>query len=292
MISRPCSSIPSGSGTIAKPVARRWRSSAWIVGVHGPDARRTVSPTRTTAVMLPPARTTSSMCAPYRRESRAMNEPDVIIVGAGLAGLVAAHELVKAGRRGVIVEQEDRNNLGAQAFWSLGGLFYVDSPEQRRMGIKDSYELALQDWMGSAAFDREREDFWPRQWAEAYVRFAATEKRRYLFDLGLRVVPTVGWAERGGGDALGHGNSVPRFHLTWGTGPELVRIFAEPALAGEQRGLVSFAFRHRVDELIVEDGAVAGVRGSVLEPCDALQRGRESSRNGVGEFELRAPAGI
>jgi predicted oxidoreductase len=219
-----------------------------------------------------------------------MNEPDVLIVGAGLAGLVAAHELVKAGRRVLIVEQENRNNLGGQAFWSLAGLFFVDSPEQRRLGIKDSYELALQDWMGSAGFDREREDFWPRQWAEAYVRFAAGEKRRYLFDLGLRVTPIVGWAERGDGSAHGHGNSVPRFHLTWGTGPELVRIFAEPVLEGEQRGLVEFGFRHRVDELIVEDGAVVGVRGSVLEPCDALERGRESSRVAVSEFSLRARA--
>jgi predicted oxidoreductase len=158
------------------------------------------------------------------------------------------------------------------------------------MGIKDSYELAVQDWMGSAAFDREREDFWPRRWAEAYVRFAAGEKRRYLFDLGLRVTPIVGWAERGDGSAHGHGNSVPRFHLTWGTGPELVRVFAEPVLEGERRGLVEFAFRHQVDELIVEDDAVVGVRGTVLERCDTLERGRASSRDKVGEFELRAPA--
>jgi predicted oxidoreductase len=220
-----------------------------------------------------------------------MNTPDVVVVGAGLAGLVATHELVKAGRRVLVVEQENRDNLGGQAFWSLGGLFFVDSPEQRRMGIKDSYELALQDWLGSAQFDREREDHWPRQWAEAYVRFAATEKRQYLYDLGLRVVPVVGWAERGDGRALGHGNSVPRFHLTWGTGPEVVRVFLEPVLAGEAAGLVSFAFRHQVDELIVKDGAAVGVRGTVLEPSDA-PRGVASSRTGVGDFELRAPAVI
>jgi hypothetical protein len=218
--------------------------------------------------------------------------PDVIVVGAGLAGLVATHELVKAGRRVLVLDQENRNNLGGQAFWSLGGLFFVDSPEQRRMGIKDSLELALQDWMGSAQFDREREDRWPRQWAEAYVRFAATEKRRYLYDLGLRVIPLVGWAERGDGRALGHGNSVPRFHLTWGTGPEVVRIFLEPVLAGERRGLVEFAHRHRVDELIVEDGAVVGVRGTVLAPCEDLVRGAASPREAVGEFEHRAPAVI
>ncbi|WP_231496643.1 FAD-binding dehydrogenase [Rhodococcus sp. UNC363MFTsu5.1] len=216
---------------------------------------------------------------------------DVIVVGAGLAGLVATHELVKAGRRVLVLDQENRNNLGGQAFWSLGGLFFVDSPEQRRLGIKDSHELALADWMGSAGFDREREDHWPRQWARAYVDFAATEKREYLRELGLKVVPTVGWAERGGGSAAGHGNSVPRFHLTWGTGPEVVRIFAEPVLEGEKRGLVDFEFRHQVDDLIVEDGAVVGVRGTVLEPTD-LERGKASSRTAVGEFEFRAKAVI
>ena len=215
-------------------------------------------------------------------------EPDVIVVGAGLAGLVATHELVKSGRRVLVVEQENRANLGGQAFWSLGGLLFVNSPEQRRLGIKDSYELALRDWMNSAGFDREDEDHWARQWAEAYVRFAATEKRQYLHDLGLRVTPVVGWAERGG-DACGHGNSVPRFHLTWGTGPEVVRVFAEPVLAGEQRGLVQFAFRHQVDDLVVEDGAAVGVRGTVLEPSD-LERGKASSREKAGEFELRAKA--
>jgi predicted oxidoreductase len=216
------------------------------------------------------------------------DHPDAIVVGAGLAGLVAAYELTQAGRHVLIVEQENRNNLGGQAFWSLGGLFLVDSPEQRRLGIKDSHELALQDWMGSASFDREREDHWPRQWAQAYVNFATTEKRQYLHDLGLRITPIVGWAERGG-RADGHGNSVPRFHLTWGTGPEVVRVFAEPVLAAEQRGLVEFKFRHQVDELIVEDGAVVGVRGTVLEPSE-LDRGHASSRERIGEFEYRAPA--
>ncbi|MDX3661767.1 FAD-binding dehydrogenase [Streptomyces sp. ID05-26A] len=216
-------------------------------------------------------------------------EPDVIVVGAGLAGLVATHELVRDGRRVLVVEQENRANLGGQAFWSLGGLLFVDSPEQRRLGVKDSYELALQDWMDSAGFDRDEEDHWARQWAQAYVRFAATEKRQYLRDLGLRVTPLVGWAERGG-SAEGHGNSVPRFHLTWGTGPEVVRVFAEPVLDGERRGLVRFAFRHQVDELVLDEGgAVVGVRGTVLEPSD-LERGKASSRVKAGEFELRAKA--
>ncbi|MFB8282935.1 FAD-binding dehydrogenase [Nocardia colli] len=218
-------------------------------------------------------------------------QADVIVVGAGLAGLVATHELVKAGRKVLVLDQENRNNLGGQAFWSLGGLFMVDTPEQRRLGIKDSYDLALQDWLGSAGFDRDDEDLWGRQWAEAYVRFATDEKRDYLHELGLRVTPLISWAERGGSFADGHGNSVPRFHLTWGTGPEVVRVFAEPVLEGERKGLVGFGFRHRVDELIVEDDAVVGVRGSVLEETD-LERGKASSRNIVGEFVFRAKAVI
>jgi uncharacterized protein len=191
---------------------------------------------------------------------------DVIVVGGGLAGLVATYELTRAGKSVLVVDQENEANLGGQAFWSLGGLFLVDSPEQRRMGIKDSVELAMQDWMGSAAFDRDREDHWPRQWAEAYVNFAAGDKRSYLHELGLRVMPNVGWAERGGGLATGHGNSVPRFHITWGTGPEVVRVFREPVLEAAARGLVTFRHRHQVDELIVENGAAVGVRGTVLAP--------------------------
>ncbi|MGW0452469.1 FAD-binding dehydrogenase [Gordonia sputi] len=218
-------------------------------------------------------------------------QADAIVVGSGLAGLVATYELVRAGRRVIVVDQENRNNLGGQAFWSLGGLFLVDTPEQRRLGIHDSAELALQDWMGSAGFDRDDEDYWPRQWARAYVDFAATEKRQYLHDLGLRITPVVGWAERGGGFADGHGNSVPRFHLTWGTGPEVVRIFAEPVLDAERRGLVEFRFRHRVDEIVVEDGTAVGVRGSKLAPT-AAGRGEASNRDEISDFEIRGGAVI
>ena len=214
-------------------------------------------------------------------------DADVIVVGAGLAGLVAACELVERGKRVLFVEQENAANLGGQAFWSFGGLFFVDSPEQRRMGIRDSHELALQDWLGTAGFDRD-EDYWPRQWAHAYVDFAAGEKHSWLKDRGLQIFPLVGWAERGGYDARGHGNSVPRFHITWGTGPALVDIFAR-RLLGNPR--VTFAHRHRVDELIVEGGTVTGVRGAVLEPSTAA-RGVASSRNIMGEFEFRAAAVI
>jgi predicted oxidoreductase len=214
-------------------------------------------------------------------------QADVIIVGAGLAGLVAACEVVDRGKRVLIVDQENSANLGGQAFWSFGGLFFVDSPEQRRLGVHDSHELALQDWLGTAAFDRQ-EDYWPRQWAHAYVDFAAGEKRSWLRARGLRIFPLVGWAERGGYDAQGHGNSVPRFHITWGTGPALVDIFARRL---RDQPNVSFAHRHQVDDLIVEGDAVTGVRGTVLEPSTE-PRGVPSSRKSVGEFEFRAPAVI
>ncbi|MDT5221358.1 MAG: uncharacterized protein QOF15_3463 [Mycobacterium sp.] len=212
---------------------------------------------------------------------------DAIIVGAGLAGLVAACELIDRGLRVLIVDQENSANLGGQAFWSFGGLFFVDSPEQRRLGVRDSHELALQDWLGTAAFDRP-EDYWPEQWAHAYVDFAAGEKRSWLRARGLKIFPLVGWAERGGYDAQGHGNSVPRFHITWGTGPALVEIFARQL---RNRPNVRFAYRHQVDRLIVESDAVTGVRGTVLEPSDE-PRGVPSSRKAVGKFEFRASAVI
>src|ERR1700732_2320480 len=228
---------------------------------------------------------------PKSRGDDAMaGDADVIVVGGGLAGLVAATEIADAGKRVVVVDQEGEQSLGGQAFWSFGGLFLVDSPEQRRLGIKDSYDLALQDWMGSAGFDRD-EDLWPKRWAEAYVAFAAGEKRPWLRAMGHRIFPLVGWAERGGYDAMGHGNSVPRFHVTWGTGPGIVEPFERRAREAERNGQLIFKFRHRVDALDVTNGTVVGVSGSILEP-DKVERGQSSSRNIVGDFSLRAQAVI
>jgi hypothetical protein len=217
-------------------------------------------------------------------------DADVIVVGGGLAGLVAACEITDAGKRVIVVDQEGEQSLGGQAFWSFGGLFLVDSPEQRRLGIKDSFDLALQDWMGSAGFDRD-EDLWPRRWAEAYVAFAAGEKRGWLRAMGHRFFPVVGWAERGGYDAMGHGNSVPRFHVTWGTGPGVVEPFAQRAREAQKSGRLTFKFRHRVDALTMTGGAVDGVSGAILE-ADQVERGRSSSRNVTGDFALRAQAVI
>lgn len=217
-------------------------------------------------------------------------QTDVIVVGAGLSGLVAATEIADAGKRVIVVDQEGEQSLGGQAFWSFGGLFLVDSPEQRRLGVKDSFDLAMQDWLGTAGFDRD-EDFWPRQWAEAYVAFAAGEKRDWLRAMGHRIFPVVGWAERGGYDAMGHGNSVPRFHVTWGTGPGIVEPFERRAREAMKSGRLIFKFRHRVDALSMTDGTVDGVSGAVLAP-DTIERGKSSSRNVVGEFALKAQAVI
>ncbi len=215
---------------------------------------------------------------------------DVIVVGAGLAGLVATAELAEAGRRVILLEQEPAPWLGGQAFWSFGGLFLVNSPEQRRLGVRDSQERAQQDWMVTAGFDRP-EDHWPRQWAEAYVAFAAGEKRSWLRSQGMHFFPVVGWAERGGSIPGGPGNSVPRFHVTWGTGPAVVAPFERRVREAAANGLVTIKFRHRVDTLTVTGGAVDGVQGAVLEPS-AVDRGRPSSRLTVGEFEFQAHAVI
>ena len=215
---------------------------------------------------------------------------DAVIVGAGLAGLAAAAELGDAGKRVVILEQEGENSLGGQAFWSLGGLFFVDSPEQRRMRIRDSRDLALQDWLGSAQFDRP-EDRWPREVAEAFIDFAAGEMRPWLHQQGMRWFPVVGWAERGGGMAHGHGNSVPRFHVTWGTGPGVLAPFLRRVEEHVARGTTVLKFRHRASRLVKTNGAVTGVAGEILEPS-TVQRGERSGRAAVGEFEAGADAVI
>ncbi|MDE3130109.1 MAG: FAD-binding dehydrogenase [Acidobacteriota bacterium] len=215
-------------------------------------------------------------------------QADAIVVGAGLAGLVATAELAGAGKRVLLLDQEPEASLGGQAFWSLGGLFFVDSPEQRRARIHDSFELAWSDWLGSARFDRP-EDEHPRRFARAYVEFATIEKREWVRSLGIRVLPSPGWAERGGGDALAHGNSVPRFHLTWGTGPAVMAPFERQVREAAERGLVTLAFRHRVDELELDRGRVVGVNGSLLARS-LVGRGQESSREVVGAFEARAAA--
>lgn len=220
-------------------------------------------------------------------------DADVIVIGAGLAGLVASTELVRAGKSVLIVDQENAANLGGQAYWSFGGIFLVDSPMQRRLGVKDSFDLAWQDWQGSAGWDRvdgeHPEDEWAQKWGRAYVEFATDEKRSWLQEQGVRFTPVVGWAERGSLSAGGHGNSVPRFHVPWGTGTGISEPFADRARAAADAGQIVFRFRHRVDGLTFTDGRVTGIRGSVLAPDDS-PRGVSSSRDEVSTFELSAQA--
>lgn len=219
-----------------------------------------------------------------------MNSADAIVVGGGLAGLAAAAELGDRGKKVILVDQEPEQFLGGQAFWSLGGLFMIDTPEQRRMGIRDNADLALNDWMGSAQFDRPEDD-WPRKWAEAYISFAAGEMRPWLRNMGMRWFPVVGWAERGGAFADGHGNSVPRFHITWGTGPGSIEPFERRVREHVAAGLITLKFRHQVSHIIMQNGTARGVSGEVLAP-DAAERGAKTNREEVGEFEFYAPSVI
>jgi predicted oxidoreductase len=221
-------------------------------------------------------------------------DADAVVVGAGLAGLVAACELADAQRSVVLLDQESEANLGGQAWWSFGGLFLVDSPEQRRMGVHDSLELAWQDWQGSAGWDRlvapdggPGPDHWGREWARSYVEWAAGEKRAWLRERGVSFFPVVGWAERGDGTSGGHGNSVPRFHIPWGTGTGLVAPFEKRVREHMAGGRIVYRPRHRVDELVTSVGAVTGVRGAVLAP-DASPRGVASNREVTGGFEYGA----
>jgi len=217
---------------------------------------------------------------------------DVAVVGAGLAGLVAACELIDAKKKVLLVDQEPENSIGGQAYWSFGGIFLVNSPEQRRLGIKDSKELAWQDWQGTAGFDRlEDEDSWAYKWARAYVDFAAGEKYDWLKSKGIKFFPVVGWAERGGSLAGGHGNSVPRFHIVWGTGPGIVKPFVDKVKQAMKEGLIDFKPRHRVDEFVQQEGKIIGISGTVLAET-FINRGEKSSRLGIGEFSYEAKAVI
>ncbi len=218
------------------------------------------------------------------------DDADIIIIGAGLAGLVAATEAVAAGKKIIIVEQEPENSLGGQAFWSLGGLFLINTPEQRFFGIHDSRELAWQDWMGSANFDRPGDEL-PKKWAEAYLDFAAGEKRAWLHSLGIRFVRIVGWPERGGYLATGHGNSVPRFHIAWGTGPGVLEPFIEHIKIAQQKGLIKIYYRHRVTQLLIKNNVITGVAGELLEESK-IARGAKSSRTVIGDFSFNAQAVI
>jgi predicted oxidoreductase len=177
---------------------------------------------------------------------------DVLVVGAGLAGLVTTLELLEQGRDVVLVDRCRPDEVGGLAREAFGGMFMVDSSEQRRSGIRDNIELALEDWLRVAQF--EDSDVWPRRWAEEYVARARDEVGEWLKRYGVSFFPVVNWAERG---VYGDGNSVPRFHLTWGTGKALVDA---TWAAVRRHPTLDVRFRHRVRELVMGDGRVTGAR--------------------------------
>jgi uncharacterized protein len=192
-------------------------------------------------------------------------EPDVIVVGAGLAGLVCTLELLRSGHTVVLLDRCEAHEVGGLAREAFGGMFMVDSPEQRRSRIRDSERLALEDWLRIA--ELEPEDVWPRRWAEQYVTRARDDVGGWLRELGVRFFPVVNWAERGN---FGDGNSVPRFHLTWGTGKGLVQTIWRAVQTHPRRDALDLRFQSKVVELLLEDGAARGVR---LESGETLRAG-------------------
>jgi predicted oxidoreductase len=181
--------------------------------------------------------------------------PEVIVIGAGIAGLVATLELLRSGHTVLTLDRCEPQELGGLAREAFGGMFMVDSREQRRSRIRDSERLALEDWLRVAQFAPE--DHWPRRWAEQYVTRARAEVGDWLREIGVRFFPVVNWAERGN---FSDGNSVPRFHLTWGTGKALVERLTEAIEAHPRRGSLELRFGARVSGLIERDGAIVGVR--------------------------------
>lgn len=191
---------------------------------------------------------------------------DVIVVGAGIAGLVVTLELLEQldqDRQILLLDRCQPEEVGGLAREAFGGMFMVDTREQRRSGIRDSVELALEDWRRVADFSQN--DEWPRRWAEAYVARARDEVGGWLKRYGVRFFPVVNWAERG---VYGDGNSVPRFHLTWGCGQALVDALWSAIAAHPTRDRLDIRFQTRVTSLLSDGTAVTGCQ---LESGDEIQ---------------------
>src|SRR5918999_5070759 len=180
---------------------------------------------------------------------------DVVVIGAGIAGLVTTLELLDHGRRVLLLDRCHPEEVGGLAREAFGGMFMVDTPEQRRGGIRDSAELAMSDWLGIAGFTEE--DRWPRRWAEEYVARSRDEVGDWLKQNGVWFFPVVNWAERG---VYGDGNSVPRFHLTWGCGKGLVDGVWGSIERHPRRSALDLRLRSRVTSIIEDGGRVTGVR--------------------------------
>jgi predicted oxidoreductase len=183
---------------------------------------------------------------------------DVVIAGGGIAGIVAALELLNEGKKVILLDRDTEDQLGGLAKWSFGGMFFVDTPLQRRAGMKDSAELALRDWNSVADFGDE--DVLPKQWAKQYVYNCTEHIYKWVTkELGTKFFPVVHWVERG---LYGPGNSYPRFHMVWGTGKGLtddaIRALHNHPKASTH--LQSF-YRHKAEEIVMEQGRAVGISG-------------------------------
>lgn len=183
---------------------------------------------------------------------------DVVIIGGGIAGIVTALELLDRGRRVVLLDRDTEARAGGLARESFGGIFMVGTPAQRRLGIRDTPDLALSDWFSVARFGDQ--DVWPRKWAETYVNRSREGIHDWLKARGVRFFPVVHWVERG---MYRPGNSVPRFHMVWGTGHGLVQALLESLEGHPQRDRLELHFGHRVCGLEISGGVVGGCHGVI-----------------------------
>ena len=183
---------------------------------------------------------------------------DVVIVGAGIAGITAAFELLGQGRKVLLLDRDIRSEMGGLAKKSFGGMFFVNTPQQRWSGIRDTAEQAWKDWQSVAEF--EPGDHYPRRWAESYVYNCTDQIYNWITKLGVTFFPAMHWVERG---MYKPGNSVPRFHMVWGTGHALSNVMEGQLLAHPKASsLLTMKFEHKVDEVLMQNGKVIGVRGS------------------------------
>src|SRR5512145_2296224 len=200
-------------------------------------------------------------------------QSDVIVIGAGIAGVTAAIELIERGRRVLLLDRDVEDNMGGLAKESFGGIWFAGTPLQKRYGIKDGAEQGLRDWLSFADFGPD--DRWPRAWAEAYVQRSNAEVFDWLRGVGVQFMPMPLWVERG---LHGPGNSVPRWHIVWGTGHELQVVLNRHLLARPNRARLDLRFGHRVEALVTTHGRVTGCRGRL--------------EAGGGEFEATGEAVI
>lgn len=207
------------------------------------------------------------------------NKSDVLIVGAGIAGLVAAYECLNKGLSVTILDRDKAEKIGGLAKQAFGGMALIDTPLQRKMGIHDSPEIALKDWHSFAQF--EEDDYWPKKWADYYVKHSCAKVYHWLTGLGLKFFPAVNWVERG---LQGDGNSLPRYHIIWGTGHRLVTLFEELLEKHPDKSKLSFLFEHKVVDFLIDSGKVTG--------CLALDENTTDKKSFYADHVMAACGGI